>query len=53
MKRSSQRPVVEVALFFDEAGYKLFQPYLHNDDKQLRDMLLAYINGVRQFKFID
>ncbi|KAG8326984.1 hypothetical protein J6590_029739 [Homalodisca vitripennis] len=45
--RSGKKPVVEVALFFDEAGYKIFSPYLQNDEKQLRDMLLAYLNGVQ------
>lgn len=36
----------EVALFFDEAGYNTFAPYLNYDDRKLRDMLLAYLNGV-------
>lgn len=48
--RASHRPVggmtVELAMFFDEAGYDIFAPYLNNDDEQLRDMLLAYMNGV-------
>lgn len=49
---ASHRPVpsdkltAEVALFFDEAGYKAFAPYMDNDDVKLRDMLLAYVNGV-------
>lgn len=47
--RNQKRPVVEVALFFDEAGYKIFAPYMNNDEKQMRDMLLAYMNGVSNF----
>ncbi|XP_049961994.1 A disintegrin and metalloproteinase with thrombospondin motifs adt-2-like [Schistocerca serialis cubense] len=38
---------VEAALFFDEAAYKLFAPFFHNSDERLRDMLLAYVNGVQ------
>ncbi|XP_066143129.1 A disintegrin and metalloproteinase with thrombospondin motifs adt-1-like [Euwallacea fornicatus] len=38
---------VELALFFDEAAYKIFAPYLEYSDKKLQNMLLAYINGVQ------
>lgn len=37
---------VELALFFDEAAYKIFAPYFDYSDKKLQNMLLAYINGV-------
>lgn len=47
---ASYRPAggmtLELALFFDEAAYKIFSPHFNNDDKKLQDMLLAYINGV-------
>lgn len=50
-QKASHRPLAgltaEVALFFDEAGYKIFAPYFKYDDSKLRDMLLAYMNGVR------
>lgn len=39
---------IEIALFLDEAGYKLFHPFLNYNEADLRDMLLAYINGVRR-----
>jgi hypothetical protein len=42
---------IEVALFLDEAGYKLFHPFLNYNEADLRDMLLAYINGVSCFFF--
>ena len=35
-----------MALFADEATCRIFGPYLGHDDAQLRDMLLAYLNGV-------
>lgn len=37
---------VELSMFFDEAGYNIFAPYLNNNDREMRDMLLAYMNGV-------
>ncbi|XP_063221018.1 A disintegrin and metalloproteinase with thrombospondin motifs adt-1-like [Bacillus rossius redtenbacheri] len=46
-KASSPRLTVEAAVFLDEAGYKLFSPFFGGDDRQLRDMLLAYMNGVQ------
>jgi hypothetical protein len=44
--RATKRPTIELALFFDAAGYQLFMPYFSGDDAKLRDMLLAYLNGV-------
>ena len=38
---------MELAVFFDEAGYRIFSPFFDKDDIKLRDMLLAYINGVQ------
>ncbi|KAI5635749.1 metallo-peptidase family m12B reprolysin-like domain-containing protein [Phthorimaea operculella] len=38
---------IEVALFLDEAAYKIFYPYFNYNEADLRDMLLAYINGVQ------
>ncbi|CAH2102707.1 unnamed protein product [Euphydryas editha] len=38
---------IEIALFLDEAAYKLFYPHLNYNEADLRDMLLAYINGVQ------
>ncbi|CAG9765921.1 unnamed protein product [Ceutorhynchus assimilis] len=37
----------ELALFFDEAAYKIFAPYFGYNDKKLQNMLLAYMNGVQ------
>ncbi|KAG7203022.1 hypothetical protein KM043_010147 [Ampulex compressa] len=38
---------LELAVFFDQAGYDLFSPFLDHDDSQIRDMLLAYVNGIQ------
>lgn len=38
---------IEIALFLDEAAYKIFHPFFNYNEADLRDMLLAYINGVR------
>lgn len=38
---------LELAVFFDEAGYNLFSPFFNRNDQEIRDMLLAYINGVQ------
>lgn len=44
--KSSAGLTVELALFFDEAAYKIFAPHLNYDDNRIQDMLLAYMNGV-------
>lgn len=38
---------IEAALFLDEPAYKIFAPFFDYDDEKLRDMLLAYVNGVQ------
>lgn len=39
-------PVLETALYFDEAAYKTFSEYFKHDDEHLADMILAYVNAV-------
>ncbi|XP_059475973.1 A disintegrin and metalloproteinase with thrombospondin motifs adt-2-like [Neocloeon triangulifer] len=39
--------ILELGVFFDEAGYRLFSPFFNYDDKQIRDMLLAYMNAIQ------
>lgn len=43
---SKSRLTLEIAVFFDEAAYKIFSPHLSRDDNKLQDMVLAYMNGV-------
>lgn len=47
IKRTTAKLTIEVALFFDEAGYKIFAPYFNNDERRITNMLLAYMNGVK------
>ncbi|KMQ86864.1 a disintegrin and metalloproteinase with thrombospondin motifs 2-like protein [Lasius niger] len=44
---SKDRLTLELAVFFDEAAYRLFSPFLDGDDEKIRDMLLAYVNGIQ------
>lgn len=43
----NDRLTVEVALFFDEAGYERFAPLFRYDSEKISDLLLAYLNGVQ------
>ncbi|CAB3373818.1 Hypothetical predicted protein [Cloeon dipterum] len=45
--RASSDFILELGVFFDAAGYRLFSPFFNNDDKQIRDMLLAYMNAIQ------
>ncbi|KAH1015088.1 hypothetical protein HUJ05_012866 [Dendroctonus ponderosae] len=47
LPRRGQSMTLELALFFDEAAFKIFAPFFSYDDKKLQNMLLAYINGVQ------
>ena len=38
---------IELAVFFDEAAYNIFSPFFNRNEMRIRDMLLAYINGVQ------
>ncbi|XP_015365933.1 PREDICTED: A disintegrin and metalloproteinase with thrombospondin motifs 3-like [Diuraphis noxia] len=40
-------PILETALYFDEAAYKTFSEYFKHDDEHLVDMILAYVNAVQ------
>lgn len=42
-----RKATIEVGVFFDEAGYDVFAPYFNYRDHKLRDMILAYMNGVQ------
>lgn len=41
------RLTLEVALFFDEAGYEIFAPFFRYDSQKISDLLLAYLNAVQ------
>ncbi|KAJ6646995.1 A disintegrin and metalloproteinase with thrombospondin motifs adt-2 [Pseudolycoriella hygida] len=42
-----RKTTVEIAVFFDAAAYRIFAPHFDYDNNKLRDMILAYINGVQ------
>lgn len=42
-----EQPLVEIALFFDEAFYNFFAPFFKNDSQKLLNFILAYMNGVQ------
>lgn len=44
---AADRLTLEVALFFDEAGYQTFAPLFRYDLEKISDLLLAYLNGVQ------
>ncbi|XP_054010643.1 A disintegrin and metalloproteinase with thrombospondin motifs adt-2 [Hylaeus anthracinus] len=44
---SNDALTLELAVFFDEPGYNLFSTFFERNDERIRDMLLAYINGVQ------
>lgn len=44
---SDDRLTLEVALFFDEAGYERFAPLFQYDSEKISDLLLAYLNAVQ------
>lgn len=50
-KRARNKPVggytLELAVFFDAAAYRIFAPYMSYDDVKLKDMIMAYLNGVQ------
>ncbi|CAH1116620.1 unnamed protein product [Phaedon cochleariae] len=47
VRYKSSSLTVELALFFDEAAYRIFAPYFRYDEMRIQDMLLAYMNGVQ------
>lgn len=44
-----RKTTVEIGVFFDAAAYRIFAPHFNYDNTKIRDMLLAYINGVKIF----
>ncbi|XP_059608052.1 A disintegrin and metalloproteinase with thrombospondin motifs adt-1-like [Phlebotomus argentipes] len=41
------KSIVELGVFFDEPAYRIFAPFFQYDAKKLRNMILAYLNGVQ------
>lgn len=47
VRDTKEKLTLELALFFDEAAYRLFSPFLDEDDEKIRNMLLAYVNSIQ------
>uniref|UniRef100_A0A1B0EVJ6 Putativedisintegrin and metalloproteinase with thrombospondin motifs 16 n=1 Tax=Lutzomyia longipalpis TaxID=7200 RepID=A0A1B0EVJ6_LUTLO len=41
------KSTIELGVFFDEAAYRIFGPFFRHDMQKLRNMILAYLNGVQ------
>ncbi|XP_047368388.1 A disintegrin and metalloproteinase with thrombospondin motifs 2-like isoform X3 [Vespa velutina] len=46
-RQTNEDLTLELAIFLDETGYNTFAPFFDKDDEKIRDMLLAYINGIQ------
>nr|XP_012233686.1 PREDICTED: uncharacterized protein LOC105678717 [Linepithema humile] len=42
-----QNLTIELAVFFDEAAYHMYMPLLDNNKRELRNMILAYVNQIQ------
>nr|XP_012230171.1 PREDICTED: A disintegrin and metalloproteinase with thrombospondin motifs 2-like isoform X2 [Linepithema humile] len=47
VQNMQQKLTIELAIFFDEAAYRIYMPLLDNDEKRLHDMILAYVNQIQ------
>ncbi|XP_067208711.1 A disintegrin and metalloproteinase with thrombospondin motifs 7-like [Linepithema humile] len=47
VRNAQQTLTIELAVFFDEAAYRIFMPLLDNDKKKIRHMILAYVNRIQ------
>ncbi|XP_011647364.1 A disintegrin and metalloproteinase with thrombospondin motifs adt-2 [Pogonomyrmex barbatus] len=47
IRSTKDKLTLELAVFFDQAAYHLFSSFLDEDDEKIRDMLLAYVNGIQ------
>lgn len=43
----TKKLTVELAVFFDEAAYRAFMPFLDNDKDKLRNIILMYVNSIQ------
>ncbi|XP_067214568.1 A disintegrin and metalloproteinase with thrombospondin motifs 7-like isoform X2 [Linepithema humile] len=47
VQNMEEKLTVELAIIVDEAVYNIFMPLLHNDEKILHMMILAYVNNIQ------
>nr|XP_012221063.1 PREDICTED: A disintegrin and metalloproteinase with thrombospondin motifs 7-like isoform X2 [Linepithema humile] len=47
VRNTPKKLTIELAVFLDEAAYRIFMPILDNDEKMLNMLVLAYVNNVQ------
>nr|XP_012220744.1 PREDICTED: A disintegrin and metalloproteinase with thrombospondin motifs 14-like isoform X3 [Linepithema humile] len=47
VRNTQEKLTMELAVFFDEAAYRTFMPFLDNDEQMLHMMILAYVNNIQ------
>ncbi|XP_067213581.1 A disintegrin and metalloproteinase with thrombospondin motifs adt-2-like isoform X2 [Linepithema humile] len=47
VKNTQKKLTIELAVFFDEAAYRTFMPFLDENKKMLRMLILAYVNNIQ------
>lgn len=45
--KNSKDLTIELAIFFDEVAYKSYSSFFDYKEENLRDMLMAYVNGIQ------
>ncbi|XP_067213562.1 A disintegrin and metalloproteinase with thrombospondin motifs adt-2-like [Linepithema humile] len=47
VQNTQKKLTIELAVFFDEAAYRIFMPFLDNDEQMLHMLILAYVNNIQ------
>ena len=47
VQNTQEKLTIELAVFFDEAAYRIFMPFLDNDEQMLHMLILAYVNNIQ------
>ncbi|XP_067214567.1 A disintegrin and metalloproteinase with thrombospondin motifs adt-2-like isoform X2 [Linepithema humile] len=47
VQNMQKKLTIELAVFLDEAAYRTFMSFLHNDEKILHMLILAYVNNIQ------
>ncbi|XP_067208404.1 A disintegrin and metalloproteinase with thrombospondin motifs 2-like isoform X2 [Linepithema humile] len=47
VRNTQQKLTIDLAVFFDEAAYRIFMPLLDNNKEKIRYMILAHVNRIQ------
>nr|XP_012220560.1 PREDICTED: A disintegrin and metalloproteinase with thrombospondin motifs 2-like [Linepithema humile] len=47
VRNTQEKLTIELAVFFDEAAYRTFMPFLDNNERKLHMLILAYVNNIQ------